>query len=68
MVHGDSDSLVPFAQSERMLQAYLHAGLDARLVKVENANHDFEPVPNRSLSVSVDEIHAMTVDFFKNRL
>ena len=39
MIHGDGDTLVPFAQSERMLEAYGKAGLKARLVKVGNANH-----------------------------
>ena len=44
MVHGDGDTLVPFTQSDRMRKAYTRAGLRARLVKVKNANHDFEPV------------------------
>lgn len=68
MFHGDGDTLVPFSQSERMRDAYLKAGLEAELVKVGNANHDFEPVSNKPLSISVEEIHRRTVDFFKEAL
>jgi acetyl esterase/lipase len=69
MVHGDSDQLVPFEQSKRMLDACLRAGVAARLVKVGNADHSFAPrASDKPLSISVDEIHAMTVDFFKKRL
>jgi acetyl esterase/lipase len=69
MVHGDGDTLVPFSQSERMLQAYVRAGLRADLVKVENANHDFEQVSrSRPLSISVERIHEMTAEFFKKHL
>jgi acetyl esterase/lipase len=68
MFHGDSDTLVPFSQSERMRDAYVRAGLKAELVRVGNANHDFEPVSNKPLSISVEHIHSMTVDFFKRTL
>jgi acetyl esterase/lipase len=68
MFHGDGDTLVPFSQSERMRDAYLTAGLKVELVKVGNANHDFEPVSNKPLSISVEQIHRRTVDFFKGAL
>jgi acetyl esterase/lipase len=69
MFHGDGDTLVPFHQSERMRDAYRKTGLPVELVKVGNANHDFEPVDNsRPLSVSTDQIHQSTIDFFKHRL
>ena len=68
MFHGDGDTLVPFSQSERMRDAYIKAGLDAQLVKVGNANHDFEPVSNKPLSISIEQIHSMTVEFFKRTL
>ena len=69
MVHGDGDTLVPFSQSERMLQAYARIGLTANLVKVGNGNHDFEPLsPNQPLSISLDRIHEITIEFFKNHL
>jgi hypothetical protein len=51
-----------------MREAYVRAGLKAELVKVGNANHDFEPVSNKPLSISVEHIHSMTVDFFKRTL
>ena len=66
--HGDSDTLVPLSQSERMREAYVRAGLKAELVKVGNANHDFEPVSNKPLSISVQHIQSMTVDIFKRTL
>ena len=69
MIHGDGDTLVPFAQSKRMLDAALGAGLPAKLTKVENANHDFEPVDrNKPLSIAIEEIHSITVEFFKKYL
>ena len=69
MVHGDGDTLVPFTQSDRMRKAYTRAGLRARLVKVKNANHDFEPViANKPLSISIEAIHRMTVDFLRGNL
>ena len=66
--HGDSDTLVPFSQSERMREAYVRAGLKAELVKAGNANHDFEPVSNKPLSISIEQIHRTTADFFKGTL
>lgn len=68
MFHGDGDTLVPFSQSERMRDAYLKAGLHVKLVKVGNANHDFEPVLDTPLSISIEQIHKLTVDFFKSVL
>lgn len=65
MFHGDGDTLVPFSQSQRMRDAYIKAGLDAQLVKVGNANHDFELVSNQPLPISIEQIHAMTVKFFE---
>ena len=68
MVHGDGDTLVPLSQSERMRDAYLRAGLKADLVKVGNANHDFEPASSKPLSISIEQIHGLTVEFFKKWL
>lgn len=68
MFHGEGDTLVPFSQSERMRDAYIKAGLDARLVKVGNAKNDFEPVSNQPLSISIEQIHGMTVKFFERTL
>jgi acetyl esterase/lipase len=68
MIHGDGDTLVPFSQSERMWEAYVRAGLKADLIKVGNANHDFEPVSDKALSISIEQVHSMTVEFFKKSL
>jgi hypothetical protein len=51
-----------------MREAYVRAGLKAELVKVGNASHDFEPISNKPLSISVGHIHSLTVDFFKRTL
>ena len=47
----------PTFRSERMREAYVRAGLKAELVKVGNASHDFEPISNKLLSISVEHIH-----------
>jgi hypothetical protein len=52
-----------------MLEGYMRAGVEAKLVKVENADHDFERRDvKRGISISVEEIHSMTVGFFKQWL
>ncbi len=50
MVHGDHDTLVPFEQSKRMLDACLRAGVNAKLIKVEDADH--------VLSLAIRENHS----------
>ena len=42
LVHGTADWLVPYAQSEQLAQALTDAGVDARLVPVEGAQHIFD--------------------------
>jgi acetyl esterase/lipase len=42
LVHGTADWLVPFAQSEQLYAALTAAGVDARLVPVEGAQHIFD--------------------------
>jgi len=69
MIHGDGDTLVPFSQSQKMLEASMKAGVTAQLIEVKNANHDFELVDkDKPLSISLEAIHAITVDFFKRNL
>ena len=69
LVHGTGDTLVPFAQSARLYDRYKRAHLDATLVRVDNANHDFEPVDKtKPLSINVDTIHAETIAFFEQHL
>lgn len=69
MVHGDSDELVPFEQSRRLLDACNRAGVSARLIRVGNAGHDFAPHdPAQPLSISIERIQEITIDFFKAQL
>jgi acetyl esterase/lipase len=69
MFHGDSDQLVPHTQSERMAEALQRAGVDARLITVGNADHDFAPfAKGEPLSISEAEIHGMTIAFFRKWL
>jgi acetyl esterase/lipase len=50
LVHGTADWLVPFAQSEALHAALTAAGVDARLVPVEGAQHIFD---------GYDDIHGL---------
>lgn len=40
LLHGDADDVVPYAQSEEMLDALQDACVDARLVRIEGAPHE----------------------------
>jgi hypothetical protein len=47
----------------------MQAGVRAKLIKVENAGHDFKPRdPNKPLSITIEQIHSITVEFFKKEL
>jgi dipeptidyl aminopeptidase/acylaminoacyl peptidase len=39
ILHGDRDPVVPYNQSELLLDALKQAGLDATLIKVQGAGH-----------------------------
>jgi acetyl esterase/lipase len=69
MVHGDDDTLV-HKQSKRMLDACLQAGVRAKLIRVDNVDHDFKPRdPDKPLSITIGQIHSITVEeFFKKRV
>ncbi len=67
-VHGDSDQLVPFSQSERMHQRLLELGVPSRLVVVSNANHGFSPVGPGGVSPARPEITQLVVEFFRKEL
>jgi len=69
LIHGAEDRLVPFEQSKRLLEACVRAGVSAKLVKVENADHDFEPRdPSKPLGMTAEEIHRVTIEFFREEL
>jgi acetyl esterase/lipase len=68
LVHGKQDDGVPFDQSARMALAYRRLHLPVQLIAVKNAGHDFEHAGSAPISPSVEMIHQMTIDFFKQYL
>jgi acetyl esterase/lipase len=69
MIHGKADGLVPLEQSKRVLEACLRVGVKAKLVEVENADHDFETHDRgKPLGISIEEIHQITIEFFEKEL
>ncbi len=66
MIHGTSDVIVPYSQSESMQQAYNQAGLEVNLVKVAGGGHGFNP--EGDISPSAAEINRMVLDFFTQHL
>jgi acetyl esterase/lipase len=68
MVHGQSDRVVPYAQSVKMLDAYLKLGLKVELVEVLNAGHGFQPVGDKAISPTQQEIFQKVLDFFVREL
>ena len=42
MIHGDKDTLVPLAHSERILAAFNEAGVATNLIVIEGAGHGFQ--------------------------
>lgn len=68
MIHGNTDMVVPYTQSVTMQQAYLNWGLEVELVKVLNAGHGFQPVNNKTISPTQQEIFQKTLDFFVQEL
>lgn len=42
LLHGDSDGLVPYQQSQKMALAMHKAGIDVSFVRVEGANHEYD--------------------------
>jgi acetyl esterase/lipase len=68
MVHGESDRVVPYAQSVIMQQAYLELGLKVELVKVLNAGHGFQSVADKDISPTQKDIFQKVLDFFVQEL
>jgi dipeptidyl aminopeptidase/acylaminoacyl peptidase len=62
LVHGTADWLVPFAQSEQLHARLTDAGVDARLVPVEGAQHIFDG------SADLDGIVARSVAYLVEAL
>jgi len=51
-----------------MAEAYERSGLEVEFVPVKNAGHDFEQVGTNPIFPSIDQIHQLTVAFFKHYL
>jgi acetyl esterase/lipase len=69
IMHGEKDNLVPIAQSELFYDALTKAGVKAKLVRVKNAGHGFNPDPQgAAISPSADEITAIQMNWFKEVL
>jgi acetyl esterase/lipase len=62
LVHGTADWLVPYAQSEALHAALTAAGVEARLVPVEGAQHIFDG------SDDIDGLVALSVDYLVEHL
>jgi acetyl esterase/lipase len=62
LVHGTADWLVPFSQSEQLHAALTAAGVEARLVPVEGAQHVFDGHDD------VDALVQLSVDYLKEAL
>lgn len=67
LAHGEEDDLVPFDQSRRMAEAYVHAGLPVEFITVKNAGHDFEPAGGPPIPPA-EEVHKKTIEFFQGYL
>jgi acetyl esterase/lipase len=68
LVHGDSDKLVPIAQSQVFDQALTKAGVPHEFVVVKNGDHGFKPLPGTTIDPSPKQIHADVFAFFDKYL
>jgi acetyl esterase/lipase len=68
MVHGDKDVVVPYEQSKMLLEAYQKAGLDVKLVTVQNAGHSFQQAGDQPISPDIKQIQNEALSFFIKNL
>ena len=68
IVHGDSDGLVPVAQSTTLDDALTKAAVPHQLVIVKNADHGFGPRPGTTIDPDTNEIHRITLEFLTKYL
>jgi len=64
LVHGDSDMLVPLAQSTVFDAALTKAGVPHQLLIVKNAGHGFRPKPGTTIDPSNADINKAVFAFF----
>jgi acetyl esterase/lipase len=67
ILHGERDSAVPASQAQLLYQKLAQAGVDATLVLVENADHNFKP-SGGVISPTRAEISELLGDFFDRTL
>jgi dipeptidyl aminopeptidase/acylaminoacyl peptidase len=63
ILHGKQDTAVPVEHAQALYQKLLDAGADAKLVIVENANHNFKPTGGLIIPTRADISNIMG-DFF----
>ncbi len=68
MVHGDSDPLVPLAQSQVFADALTKAGVPNQLLVVKNGKHSLTPIPGTKLDPNWKTINQTVLDFFRKNL
>jgi len=67
ILHGEQDGAVPVEQARSLYQYLQDAGVNATLVIVNNANHNFKPTGGE-ISPSRDEISSLLFDFFDSQI
>jgi len=68
MIHGEADTLVPFAQSQVMADALANAGAPHQLITVKNAMHSFTAKPGTQIDPNWETIQNNARDFFIKNL
>lgn len=63
ILNGEQDTAVPVEQAQAMYHKLLEAEVDATLVIVENANHNFKPTGGE-IDPTREEISDLMADFF----
>ena len=67
IMNGEQDTAVPVEQAQALYQKLLDAEVDATLVIVENADHNFKPIGG-PINPTRTEISEMMGDFFDRYL
>ena len=68
IVQGDSDAIVPMAQSTIFDDALTKAGVPHQLIIVKNANHGFAPLPGKTITPTSADIGNATLAFLDKYL
>jgi len=68
LVHGDSDGLVPLAQSTVFDEALTRAGVPHQFLVVKNGDHGFKPKPGTTIDPGDSEITKAVFAFFDKYL